>query len=82
VRVIAALNQLEREAEYFTERSGIVTDNGQPAASVGTVRSERPDDNVATGTDSAQDPLGVGNAIFRIDQEMKSRAVMPYVLGL
>jgi len=47
--VIAALNQLKRVAEYFTERGGIVTDDRQPTAPFGTIRSECPDDNMAAG---------------------------------
>jgi hypothetical protein len=80
--LISAFNQLERRAEYFAERSGIVTDDRQAAAPFGTIRSERPDDDVATGTHGSQDPLGIGGPILRISQEMKSCAVVPYVVGL
>jgi hypothetical protein len=40
--VIAALNQLERRTEHLAERNAIVANHGQSAASVGTIRSERP----------------------------------------
>jgi hypothetical protein len=44
-----AFNQFKQGAEYFTERSGIVPNNGQPAATFGTIQSECADDNMTAG---------------------------------
>jgi hypothetical protein len=44
-----ASNKFERGAEYFTERSGIVTNDGQSTAPFGTIQSERSNDYVTAG---------------------------------
>ena len=44
-----AFNQFKQGAEYFTERSGIVPNDGQPAATFGTIQSECADDNMTAG---------------------------------
>jgi hypothetical protein len=44
-----AFNQFKQRAEYFTERSGIVPNNGQPAATFRTIQSECADDNMTAG---------------------------------
>ncbi len=80
--VIPAFNQLARRAEYFDERRCIVTNDGRSAAPFGTVGSESPNDKVSAGAHGAQDALDIGGAISRLSQEMKSRAIVPYVVGL
>jgi len=82
MRVIARFQQFEKWTEYLTDRSGIVTNDGQSATAFGTIRCEHPDDDVTAGPYGTQDALPVTGAIVRIGQEMKGRAVMPYVVGL
>ena len=47
VVVAAALDQLERPAKHLAQGRRIVAHEGQAAASLGTIRSERPDNDVA-----------------------------------
>ena len=75
--VAPAFNKLVRRAEYFYERHGIVTGDGQPAAPFGPVGSERPDDDEASGADGSEDSLGIGCAVLGLGQEMKSCAIVP-----
>ena len=47
--MLLAFNQFKQGAEYFTQRSSIVPNNGQSAATFGTIQSERSNDYVTAG---------------------------------
>jgi hypothetical protein len=63
--MIAAFSQLERRAEHFTERGGVVADNRQAAATFWSVERKRSYDDVSTRTHGFSDAFSVGCAIVR-----------------
>src|SRR3974377_288407 len=80
--MIAAFNEFERGAQYLTERSFIMPNNRQTAASFRAIQSECTYDNVAAQAHRFSDAFGVCSLVVRFSQEMKRCTVVPDIISL
>ena len=80
--VASGINQDEIASEDLGQRVRIMADDRQTAASLRTVRGERPDDDVSPWLDSPFDPIDVGGLIGWIDQKMERGPVVPQIVVL
>src|SRR5512137_2933346 len=79
VVLVGALDETECWTQLGRERFWLVPRDGEPAATLGSVRRERTDDGLATrGQHGSQRPL-VLRALLRADQEVEDGPVVPDV---
>lgn len=82
VIVLPVFHQSKRVAKYLPEASRVVPNNRQAAATLWTVESERTDDHMSTGPDSAEDSFRIGLLVVLIGQKIKRGSIMPEVINL
>lgn len=72
----------EAASEDGGQAIGIVAEDRQTAASLGTVRSECADDDVSLGLNSHFEPIDVSGLIGAIGEEVKGGPVVPQIISL
>src|SRR5260370_1923990 len=75
--VEAAVKQFETASQRPAEACGVMTNDRQAAATLGTIHRERADDDMAARIDGLLKPLDISGLIGRCGEEMEGGAVMP-----
>ena len=82
MQFLRTLLQTKADAELFVQRFFVVAHDIETTALGRSLRSERTDDDVASGPNGGSDLPDIGGALFRRDQKMKDGAVVPQVVSV
>src|SRR5580704_6131802 len=72
---------MEARAKLFVQRFGIVANHIEPAAFIGTFRSESTDDYVTTRPNGMGDVADISNALLDGSKKMEHRAIVPHIVS-
>src|SRR5260370_16749830 len=77
MNVEAGVKQFEIASQRPAEARGVMTDDRQAAATLGTIHRERADDDMAARLDGFLEPLDITGLIGRCGEEMEGCAAIP-----
>ena len=80
--VSSCIHEDKVASENLAQTGRVMAHDRQAAASFGTIRSERTDDDVPPGLNSHFEPIDISGLIGAIGQEMEGGPVVPQIIGL
>ena len=81
MRLAARLDQFEIRPELCCKAGAVMALHRQAAAFLRTIGSKRRNDDLAARRNRRSQPLDIGVPVALVDQEVKRRAVVPYVVS-